>query len=85
MTRRIQVDADDYGANDTLSRKRVQDTLRRGGSLKDADLRGVDLKLAKMEGASIHGAHISGAYFPNELSADEIELSLRTGTRMRYR
>ena len=52
--------------------------------LRQADLRGVDLSGTKLEGASIHGAHISGAYFPGELSAQEIELSLRTGTRMRY-
>lgn len=53
--------------------------------LRQADLRGVDLRDARMEGASIHGAHISGTYFPKELGAAEIELSLRTGTRMRYR
>jgi len=52
--------------------------------LRQADLRGVDLRNTRMEGASIHGAHISGTYFPKELAAAEIELSLRTGTRMRY-
>jgi uncharacterized protein YjbI with pentapeptide repeats len=56
-----------------------------GSYLRQADLRGVDLTGTRMEGASIHGAHISGTYFPSELSAEEIELSLRTGTRMRYR
>lgn len=55
-----------------------------GCYLRQADLRGVDLSATRLEGASIHGAHISGTYFPGELSAQEIELSLRTGTRMRY-
>ncbi len=53
--------------------------------LRHADLRGVDFSRAKLEGASINGARISGAYFPSELSADEILLSLVHGTRMRYR
>ena len=50
-----------------------------------ADLRGVDLRSCQMEGASIAHAQISGAYFPAELSADEILMSLNFGTRMRYR
>lgn len=56
-----------------------------GCYFRQADLRGVDLSQSKLEGASIHAAHISGAYFPKELAPEEIELSLRTGTRMRYR
>ena len=52
---------------------------------RQADLRGVDLSGANMEGASINAAKISGAYFPPELSAEEIMLSLTHGTRMRYR
>lgn len=51
---------------------------------RQADLRGVDLSQARLEGASINGALISGTYFPPELSADEIDLSLMRGTRMRY-
>jgi len=50
-----------------------------------SNLRGVDLRQANMEGASIHGAQISGAYFPADLDAAEIELSLQHGTRLRYR
>jgi uncharacterized protein YjbI with pentapeptide repeats len=50
-----------------------------------ADLRGVDLTEAKLEGASINAAKIAGTYFPRELSAEEITLSLTHGTRMRYR
>ncbi|MCO6412846.1 MAG: pentapeptide repeat-containing protein [Thiogranum sp.] len=62
----------------------------RGLDLRDcyfrqSDLRGVDLSEANLEGASINAAKISGVYFPRELSADEIMLSLTHGTRMRYR
>ncbi|VAW96820.1 Pentapeptide repeat family protein [hydrothermal vent metagenome] len=55
-----------------------------GGYFRQTDLRGVDLSNAKMEGASINGARISGVYFPKELSAGEIKLSIEHGTRMRY-
>ena len=51
---------------------------------RQTDLRGVDMSTCKLEGASINGARISGAYFPKELSADEITISLLHGTRMRY-
>ncbi|MFW2374399.1 MAG: pentapeptide repeat-containing protein [Gammaproteobacteria bacterium] len=50
-----------------------------------SNLRGVDFRNAVLEGASIHGAQISGTFFPYELNAHEIELSLEHGTRMRYR
>lgn len=52
---------------------------------RGADLRGVDLRTAQLEGASIAHAQISGAYFPAELSADEILMSMNFGTRLRYR
>ena len=52
--------------------------------LRHADLRGVDLSRAMLEGASISSAKISGTYFPPELTAEEITLSLVHGTRMRY-
>jgi uncharacterized protein YjbI with pentapeptide repeats len=52
--------------------------------LRHADLRGVDFSGTRLEGASISGARISGTYFPRELSAEEINLSLLHGTRMRY-
>jgi uncharacterized protein YjbI with pentapeptide repeats len=51
---------------------------------RQADLRGLDLRSCQMEGASIHAAHVSGAYFPSKLRAEEIEMSVRIGTRMRY-
>ena len=53
--------------------------------MRHADLRGVDFSETRLDGASINGARISGAYFPPELSAEEINLSLQHGTRMRYR
>jgi uncharacterized protein YjbI with pentapeptide repeats len=48
-------------------------------------LRGIDFSNARLEGASINGARISGAFFPAELSADEIMLSVNHGTHMRYK
>jgi len=56
-----------------------------GSYFRQADLRGVDLSKAKLLGASIHSARIAGAYFPVEIPAEEIQLSLIHGTRMRYR
>ena len=52
---------------------------------RQTDLRSVDFRNARLEGASINAAKISGAYFPVELRACEIELSLLHGSRMRYR
>lgn len=52
---------------------------------RQADLRGVDFSAcASFNGTSIHGAKISGTYFPAELRAEEILLSLNNGTRLRY-
>lgn len=50
---------------------------------RQTDLRGLDMSTCKLEGASINGARTSGTYFPKELSADEITLSLLHGTRLR--
>jgi len=52
--------------------------------LRMTDLRGVDFSETNLEGASINGAKISGTYFPKQLRAEEITLSLTHGTRMRY-
>lgn len=52
---------------------------------RSADLRGVDFRESRLEGASLAHAQISGAYFPVELSADEILMSVNFGTRLRYR
>jgi uncharacterized protein YjbI with pentapeptide repeats len=56
-----------------------------GSYFRQADLRGIDFTASRLEGASLNGARISGAYFPTELTAEEITLSLLHGTRMRYR
>ncbi len=56
-----------------------------GSYLKLADLRGVDLSEADLRGASINKAHISGTYFPAQIHASEIRLSVEYGTRLRYR
>lgn len=55
------------------------------GYFRSADLRGVDLRHTCLEGASLAHAQISGAYFPVELTADEILMSVNFGTRLRYR
>jgi uncharacterized protein YjbI with pentapeptide repeats len=51
---------------------------------RNANLRGVDFTKSTLEGASLNEAKISGAYFPAELSAQEIILSVQHGARMRY-
>ena len=55
-----------------------------GSYFRQADLRGIDFQQSKLNGCSINGAKISGVYFPRELNAAEIEMSLLHGTRMRY-
>jgi uncharacterized protein YjbI with pentapeptide repeats len=52
---------------------------------KGGDFRGLDLSSTPLEGASIAHAQISGTFFPRELSADEILMSVNFGTRLRYR
>ncbi|CRM07085.1 MULTISPECIES: pentapeptide repeat-containing protein [Pseudomonas] len=52
---------------------------------RSADLRGLDLRHCSLEGASLAHAQISGTYFPPELTADEILMSVNFGTRLRYR
>jgi uncharacterized protein YjbI with pentapeptide repeats len=56
-----------------------------GAYFRGTDLRGLDLREALLEGASLAHAQISGTYFPAELSADEILMSVNFGTRLRYR
>jgi uncharacterized protein YjbI with pentapeptide repeats len=55
------------------------------GYFRGADLRGVDLRNTNIEGASFCQAHISGCYFPKEVTAEEIRLSIEQGIRIRYR
>ena len=57
----------------------------RDAYFRSADLRGIDFRGASLEGASLAHAQISGAYFPVDLSADEILMSVNFGTRLRYR
>ncbi|MDX2425920.1 MAG: pentapeptide repeat-containing protein [Cycloclasticus sp.] len=54
-----------------------------GCYFKNADLRGVDLRGCNLEGCSFFNAKISGVYFPSSISAEEINLSLLHGTRIR--
>ncbi len=51
--------------------------------LRSADLRGIDFRETRIEGASLHEAKISGVYFPVDISAHEIFLSVDRGTRLR--
>ena len=55
-----------------------------GCYFRQADLRGIDFTACRLEGASLNGARISGVLFPQELTAEEITLSLLHGTRMRH-
>lgn len=57
----------------------------RGAYFRMSDLRGIDFRGSLLDGASINGAKISGTYFPVEISAEEILLSLEHGTRLRVR
>jgi uncharacterized protein YjbI with pentapeptide repeats len=68
-----------------LRRANLRKADLRGAYCHTADLRGVDLSEAQLEGASFHLARVSGAYFPANVSADEIQLSLDLGTRLRCR
>jgi len=57
----------------------------RGAYLRNADLRGLDLTFAHLEGVSMHDANVAGVFFPANVSAEEILLSLTHGTRIRLR
>ena len=68
-----------------LRELQVEDVDFSDGYFRSADLRGLDLRTSCIEGASLAHAQISGAYFPVELTADEILMSVNFGTRLRYR
>jgi uncharacterized protein YjbI with pentapeptide repeats len=70
-------------SNQDLRRFNLRSANLRNAYLKMADLRGVDLSDAQMDGASINRAHISGAFFPRNIPAQEVWLSIEHGTRMR--
>jgi uncharacterized protein YjbI with pentapeptide repeats len=61
----------------------LEKVVLRGAYLRDADLRGCDLRKMDLEGASLHGAKIAGVFFPDNVSAAEIEMSVVHGTRIR--
>ena len=52
---------------------------------RNCDLSGIDFRETNLEGASLMHAKVSGVYFPDQLTAEEIRLSLDHGTRLRYR
>ena len=57
--------------------------------LKDAlgvgdEAKGEEVEVSSHLWASLLDAKLSGTYFPEALSAEEIRLSLNTGTRLRY-
>jgi len=56
-----------------------------GSYMRGANLSGVDLRGAILSGVSMKDAKVSGCYFPHDLSAEEIRLSLDFGTRVRHR
>ena len=56
-----------------------------GCYFRAADLRGVDFTNAVLAGASLASAKISGCYFPNNIDANEIAISVDKGIRLRVR
>lgn len=66
--------------NLNVSNLSLKDTYFRG-----ADLRGIDFRGCNLDGASLADAKISGCYFPAELDAAEIQLSVTMGTRLRHK
>ena len=56
-----------------------------GSYMRGVNLSGLDLRGANFSGVSLKDAKVSGCYFPKDLSAEEIRLSLEFGTRVRHR
>ena len=56
-----------------------------GSYMRGVNLSGLDLRGANLSGVSLKDAKVSGCYFPKDLPADEIRLSLEFGTRIRHR
>ena len=56
-----------------------------GSYMRGVNLSGLDLRGANFSGVSLKDAKVSGSYFPQDLPADEIRLSLEFGTRVRHR
>ena len=54
-----------------------------GCYLRGSNLRGLDLTGTNLHGASIQDALISGALLPQNVTTEEIQMSLKFGTRIR--
>ena len=50
---------------------------------RGADLRSIDFRGSQLAGASLADAKISGCYFPDDILASEILMSVQQGTRLR--
>lgn len=55
----------------------------RDAYFRNANLRGIDFRRTLLEGASLADAQVSGCFFPRNIAADEIVMSVIQGTRMR--
>jgi len=56
-----------------------------GCYFRAADLRGIDFSQSNMDGVSLASAQVSGCYFPKNIDATEIWVSVEKGIRMRAR
>lgn len=56
-----------------------------GCYFRATDLRGIDFSQASLDGASLASAQISGCYFPKNINALEVYVSVEKGIRMRAR
>jgi len=56
-----------------------------GSYMRGANLSGLDLRTANFSGVSLKDVKVSGCFFPKDLPAEEIRLSLDFGTRIRHR
>ncbi len=56
-----------------------------GCYFRAADLRGIDFSQSNMDGVSLASAQVSGCYFPKNIDASEIGVSVDKGIRMRAR
>ncbi len=54
-----------------------------GCYFRAADLRGIDFSESHMDGVSLAAAQVSGCYFPKNIAATEIWVSVDKGIRMR--
>lgn len=81
---RPEVDFTDANLRSVDLRKAdLEKVILKGAYLRDADLRGCDLRHMDLEGTSFHNAKVAGAYFPYNVHALELEMSIVHGTRIR--